>query len=232
MNLANKIFNPKFNNISFDNKLFSYDSLTNTKFPIKYAHNFIAIYINPLYQQILPIIEEDNFNLNNLKILLENEKLNPLVNIIIPLFIRILKCYNDNKDFVQYSQYFKCLSDFNIFPDFVQHNKMIKIFINFIDNFDDIYLLQGNNKIVSDIESCSYGILYIGLGGSDVINTSSVNLEIKLLNFMQKIAQSNNLGKISVLNLRNTLQKDFLNAFYEIQNYLDIYEIPLNQKNI
>ena len=109
---------------------------------------------------------------------------------------------------------------------------MIKIFINFIDNFDDIYLLQGNNKIVSDIESCSYGILYIGLGGSEVINTTSVNLEIKLLNFMQKIAQSNNLGKISVLNLRNTLQKDFLNAFYEIQNYLDIYEIPLNQKNI
>ncbi len=231
MNLANKIFNPKFNNISFDNKLFSYDSLTNTKFPIKYAHNFIAIYINPLYQQILPIIEEDNFNLNNLKILLENQKLNPLVNIIIPLFIRILKCYNDNKDYVEYSQYFKCLSDFNIFPDFVQHNKMIKIFINFIENFDDIYLLQGNNKIVSDIESCSYGILYIGLGGSDVINTTNVNLEIKLLNFMQKIAQSNNLGKISVLNLRNTLQKDFLNAFYEIQNYLDIHEFPLIQNN-
>lgn len=231
LNLANKIFNPKFNNISFDNKLFSYDSLTNTKFPIKYAHNFIAIYINPLYQQILPIIEEDNFNLNNLKILLENEKLNPLVNIIIPLFIRILKCYNDNKDYVEYSQYFKCLSDFNIFPDFVQHNKMIKIFINFIDNFDDIYLLQGNNKIVSEIESCAYGILYIGLGGSDVINTTSINLEIKLLNFMQKIAQSKNLGKISVLNLRNTLQKDFLNAFYEIQNYLDMHEFPLIENN-
>ena len=139
---------------------------------------------------------------------------------IIPLFIRILKCYNDNKDYVEYSQYFKCLSDFNIFPDFVQRTKMIKIFINFIDDFDDIFLLQGNNKIVSQIEECAFGILYIALGGSDSINITTDDIEIKLLNFMQVIAQSQNLGKISILNLRNTLQKDFLNTFYEIQNYI------------
>ena len=220
LNLANKIFNPKFNNISFDNKQFSYDNLTNTKFPIKYAYNFVSIYIIPLYKNILPLIEEDNFSLNNLKILLENERLNPLVYKIIPLFIRILKCYNDNKDYVEYSQYFKCLSDFNIFPDFVQRTKMIKIFINFIDDFDDIFLLQGNNKIVSQIEECAFGILYIALGGSDSINITTDDIEIKLLNFMQVIAQSQNLGKISILNLRNTLQKDFLNTFYEIQNYI------------
>ena len=218
--LANKIFNPKFNNISFDDKLFSYDQLINTKFPIKNAYNFIAIYVNPLYQNILPMIEEDSFNLNNFKILLENDRLNILANIIFPLFIRILKCYNDNKDYIEYSQYFKCLSDFNIFPDFVQRTKMIKIFINFIDDFDDIFLLQGNNKIISKIESCAYGLLYIGLGANDTGSIISDDFEIKLLNFIQRIAQSDNLGKISILNLKNTLQKDFLNAFYEIQSFI------------
>ena len=218
LNLANKIFNPKFNNTSYDDKLFSYDKLTNTKFPIKFGYNFVAIYINPLYQNILPVIEEDNFNLNNLKVLLENQRLSLISAKIIPLFIRILKSYNDNKDYIEYSQYFKCLSDFNIFPDFVQSTKMIKIFINFIDNFDEIFLLQGNNKIISSVENCAYGLLYIGIGGSDVGNMVNDNNEIKLLNFLQKIAQSENLGKISILNLRNTLQKDFLNSFYEIQN--------------
>ena len=219
--LSNKIFNPKFNNISFDDKLFSYDNLTNTKFPIKYGYNFIAIYFNPIYENILPIIEEGNFNLKNLKILLENERLNLISYKIIPLFVSILKCYNDNNNYIEYSQYFKCLSDFNIFPDFVQRTKMIKIFINFIDNFDENFVLKGNNKILSDVESCAYGLLYIGIAGNDYSgNTISGDNEIKILNLIQRIAQSDNLGKISIINLKNSLQKDFLNAFYQIQEFI------------
>ena len=226
--LSNKIFNPKFNSICFYDKLFSYDKLINTKFPIKYAYNFVAIYINPLYQNILPMIEDDSFNLNNFQILLENERLNYLAGIIIPLFVRILKSYNDNKEYIEYSQYFKFLSDFNIFPDFVQRTKMIKIFMNFIDDFDEVFLMSGNNKIISKIESCAFGILYIGIGGNDSIDVVGEGLEIKLLNFIQRIAQSDNLGKISILNLKNNLQKDFLNSFYEIQNYI----LGDNQDNI
>ena len=218
--LSNKIFNPKFNSISFSDKLFSYDKLINSKFSIKYAYNFIAIYINPLYQNILPMTEDDSYNLNNFKLLLENERLNNLANIIIPLFIRILKCYSDNKVNIEYSQYFRFLSDFKIFPDFVQRTKMIKIFINFIDNFDDEFLLYGNNKVISNIESCAYGILYIGIGGNDSVDIISPDFEIRLLNFIQRIAQSDVLGKISILNLKNNLQKDFLNSFYEIQSYI------------
>ena len=105
---------------------------------------------------------------------------------------------------------------------------MIKIFINFIDDFDDIFLFQGNNKVISKIESCAYGLLYIGLGGNDAGSIISEDFEIKLLNFVQRIAQSDNLGKISILNLKNTLQKDFLNAFYEIQSFI----LGDNQDNI
>ena len=125
--LSNKIFNPKFNNISFDDKLFSYDELINSQLKMKYANNFIINYLNPLYLNILPKIEEDNFTKDNLMIILKNEKLKYIVNKVFPLFIRILKYYNDNQEFIEYSHYFKCLSDFNIFPDFVQRKKMIAI---------------------------------------------------------------------------------------------------------
>ena len=94
--------------------------------------------------------------------------------------------------------------------------------------FDDVFLFQGNNKVISKIESCAYGLLYIGLGGNDAGSIISEDFEIKLLNFIQRIAQSDNLGKISILNLKNTLQKDFLNAFYEIQSFI----LGDNQDNI
>ena len=218
--LSNKIFNSKFNNISFDDKLFSFDGLINSPFQIKYANNFIITYLNPLYLNILPKLEEDNFSNDNLMRILKVEKIKYIVNKLIPLLIRIIKIYNDNKDYIEYSHYFKCLSDFNIFPDFVQRKKMIKIFINFIKDFDKIYLLQGNNKVVSEIKSCVYGIIYIGIFGEDSENLKHCEPEMKLFNFIYKIAQSQNLGKISILNIKNNLQKDFLNTLYEIHNYL------------
>ena len=218
--LSNKIYNPKFNNISFDDKLFSYDELFNSSFQIKYANNFIITYLNPLYLNILPKIEEDNFTMDNLMIILKNEKLKYIVNKVIPLFIRILKMYNDNKEYMQYSEFFKCLSDFNIFPDYVQRNKMIKIFINFIKDFDEKYLLLGNNKVLSEIKSCAYGILYIGIIGEDSEHINQSESENKLFNFINKLNQSNNLGKLSILNIKNSLQKDFLNTLFEIHEYL------------
>jgi len=218
--LSNKIFNPKFNNISFDDKQFSYDEIINSQLKMKYANNFIITYLNPLYLNILPKIEEDNFTIDNLMIILKNEKLKYIVNKVFPLFIRILKFYNDNNEFIEYSQYFKCLSDFNIFPDFVQRKKMIKIFINFIKDFDEIYLLQGNNKVLSEIKSCAYGIIYIGIIGEDQEQMVQTEPEIKLFNFIHKLFQSNNLGKISILNIKNNLQKDCLNLLYEIHEYL------------
>lgn len=218
--LSNKIFNPKFSNISFDDKVFSYEEIINSKILIKYVNNFIVNYLNPLYQNIFPNLEEDNFTIENLMAILQNEKIKYIVNKINPLFIRILKHYTDNKKFIEYSHYFKCLSDFNIFPDYIQKKKMIKIFINFIKDFDDIYLLRGNNKAVSDIKSCAYSIFYIGLGGEDNQNINNEELEIKLFNFIHKIGQSNNLGKISIVGIKNNLQKDFLNSLYEIHEYL------------
>ena len=107
------------------------------------------------------------------------------------------------------------------FPDFVQRTKMIKIFINFIDNFDENFLLKGNNKIISEVESCAYGLLYIGIAGNDYPgNIIFEDNEIKILNLIQRISQSDNLGKISIINLKNSLQKDFLNAFYQIQEFI------------
>ena len=223
---ANKIYNPKFNKISFDDKLFSYDELINSKCQIKYGFNFINTYLNPLYSNISLNLEEDNFTMDNLMIILKNEKLNYIANKIIPIFIRILKFYNDNKEYIEYFQYYKCLSEFNIFPDFVQRKKMIKIFINFIKDFDNTYLLKGNNKVVSEVKSCAYGILLIGLDIEDSGDIKSNDLEIKLFNYIHKIAQSENLGKISIINIKNNLQKDFLKSLNEIHDYL------FNDKNI
>ena len=223
---ANKIYNPKFNKISFDDKLFSYDELINSKCQIKYGFNFINTYLNPLYSNISLNLEEDNFTMDNLMIILKNEKLKYIANKIIPLFIRILKFYNDNKEYIEYFQYYKCLSEFNIFPDFVQRKKMIKIFINFIKDFDNTYLLKGNNKVVSEVKSCAYGILLIGLDIEDSGDIKSNDLEIKLFNYIHKIAQSENLGKISIINIKNNLQKDFLKSLNEIHDYL------FNDKNI
>ena len=223
---ANKIYNPKFNKISFDDKLFSYDELINSKCQIKYGFNFINEYLNPLYSNISSNLEEDNFTMDNLMIILKNEKLKYIANKIIPLFIRILKFYNDNKEYIEYFQYYKCLSEFNIFPDFVQRKKMIKIFINFIKDFDNTYLLKGNNKVVSEVKSCAYGILLIGLDIEDSGDIKSNDLEIKLFNYIHKIAQSENLGKISIINIKNNLQKDFLKSLNEIHDYL------FNDKNI
>ena len=76
---SNKIYNPKFNKISFDDKLFSYDELINSKFQIKYGYNFINKYLIPLYSNILPNLEEDNFTMDNLMIILKNEKLKYIV---------------------------------------------------------------------------------------------------------------------------------------------------------
>ena len=223
---ANKIYNPKFNKISFDDKLFSYDELINSKCQIKYGFNFINEYLNPLYSNISLNLEEDNFTMDNLMIILKKEKLNYIANKIIPIFIRILKFYNDNKEYIEYFQYYKCLSEFNIFPDFVQRKKMIKIFINFIKDFDNTYLLKGNNKVVSEVKSCAYGILLIGLDIEDSGDIKSNDLEIKLFNYIHKIAQSENLGKISIINIKNNLQKDFLKSLNEIHDYL------FNDKNI
>ena len=103
---------------------------------------------------------------------------------------------------------------------------MIKIFINFIKDFDNVFLLQGNNKVVSDVKSCAYGILLIGLDSEGIENIKTNELEIKLFNYIHKIAQSNNLGKISIINIKNNLQKDFLKALNEIYDYL------FNDKNI
>ena len=229
--LSNKIFNPKFNNISFDDKLFSYDELINSQLKMKYANNFIINYLNPLYLNILPKIEEDNFTKDNLMIILKNEKLKYIVNKVFPLFIRILKYYNDNQEFIEYSHYFKCLSDFNIFPDFVQRKKMIKIFINFIKDFDEIYLLQGNNKVLSEIKTCAYGIIYIGIIGEDQEQMVQTEPEIKLFNFIHKLFQSSNLGKISILNIKNNLQKDCLNLLYEIhENLVGEKNYKLNER--
>ena len=216
--LANKIYNPKFSNISFSDKLFSYDDLTNGEYPIKFAFTFVEFYIKPLYQNILPFMESDNLDMNNINNLIENETTGPFIEKVISLFIRLLKCYTDNKDYVDYSQYFKFLSDFGIFPEMVQRTKMIKIFINFIENFDELFLLHGNNKVVLDIEACAQAILYIGVGSSDM--NDICNLEYSLLNFFQKIAQSNKLGKICVDNFQNSLQKDFLNLFYALKKQI------------
>ena len=223
---ANKIYNPKFNKISFDDKLFSYDELINSKCQIKYGFNFINEYLNPLYSNISSNLEEANFTMDNLMIILKNEKLKYIANKIIPIFIRILKFYNDNKEYIEYFQYYKCLNEFNIFPDFVQRKKMIKIFINFIKDFDNTYLLKGNNKVVSEVKSCAYGILLIGLDIEDSGDIKSNDLEIKLFNYIHKIAQSENLGKISIINIKNNLQKDFLKSLNEIHDYL------FNDKNI
>ena len=56
---------------------------------------------------------------DNIVRILKVEKIKYIVSKLIPLLIRIIKIYNDNKEFNEYLQYFKCLSVFNIFPDFV-----------------------------------------------------------------------------------------------------------------
>ena len=197
--LANKIYNPQFNSISYENKSFPIEILTMSEFPIKYANAFIDNYVIPLYTDIKTFVEEESFTFENLNLLFDSMK--NYINKIISLLIRVLKVYSDGKDYIDYNQYFKFLCDFEIFPDLISRTRMIKIFIHFIDNFDREYVIKGNNKILLTLERCAKAILFIGIGGSDKKNNKSDSNEvlINLIYFLQRMGQTQGIKNVSLI---------------------------------
>ena len=226
--LSNKIYNPQFNSISFENKYFTIENLINTEFPIKYSIDFINNFILPLYNDIRSFIEEENFSLENLNLLFESiqNDINKIVNIL----IRILKIYSDEKNYIDYFQYFKMLSEFEIFPNLISKTKMIKIFIHFIENFDDVYLIKGNNKIYLSLDRCAKAILFIGIQYNNNNNEIESNeILVKLFYFLQKMIQTNGLKNVSLKSGNVSIQKDFKKVVDELSN--KIANIHSNKEN-
>ena len=226
--LTNKIYNPQFNSISFENKYFTIENLINTEFPIKYSIDFINNFILPLYNDIRSFIEEENFSLENLNLLFESiqNDINKIVNIL----IRILKIYSDEKNYIDYFQYFKMLSEFEIFPNLISKTKMIKIFIHFIENFDDVYLIKGNNKIYLSLDRCAKAILFIGIQYNNNNNEIESNeILVKLFYFLQKMIQTNGLKNVSLKSGNVSIQKDFKKLVDELSN--KIANIHSNKEN-
>ena len=226
--LSNKIYNPLFNSISFENKYFSIENIINTEFPIKYSIDFINNFIIPLYNDIRTFIEEENFSLENLNLLFESIKND--INKITIILIRILKVYSDGKNYIDYFQYFKLLSEFEIFPNLISKTKMIKVFIHFIENFDDEYLIKGNNKIFLSLNRCAKAILFIGIQKN--INNNEIEsneILVKLVYFLQKMLQTKGLKNISLKSGNVSIQKDFKKLVDDISN--KIAKIHSNKEN-
>ena len=218
--LSNKIYNPQFNSISFENKYFPIENLINTEFPIKYSIDFINNFILPLYNDIRSFIEEENFSLENLNLLFESIKND--INKITNLLIRILKIYSDDKNYIDYFQYFKMLSDFEIFPNLISKTKMIKIFIHFIENFDEEYLIKGNNKIYLSLNRCAKAILFIGIQNDKNNNGIESNeILVKLFYFLQRIGQTKGFKNISLKSGNVSIQRDFKKLIDEICNKIN-----------
>ncbi len=229
--LANKIYNPQFNSISYENKSFPIEILIMSEFPIKYANAFIENYVIPLYTDIRTLVEEESFTLKNLNFLLESMK--NYTNKIISLLIRIIKVYSDGKDYVDYNQYFKLLTDFEIFPDLISRTRMIKIFIHFIDNFDREYVIKGNNKILLTLERCAKAILFIGIGGSDKKNNKSDSNEvlINLIYFLQRMGQTQGIKNVSLISGNISTQRDFIKYVENLKNKIIPSNYNMEEKN-
>ena len=229
--LANKIYNPQFNSISYENKSFPIEILTMSEFPIKYANAFIDNYVIPLYTDIKTFVEEESFTFENLNLLFDSMK--NYINKIISLLIRILKVYSDGKDYIDYNQYFKFLCDFEIFPDLISRTRMIKIFIHFIDNFDREYVIKGNNKILLTLERCAKAILFIGIGGSDKKNNKSDSNEVlvNLIYFLQRMGQTQGIKNVSLISGNISTQRDFIKYVENLKNKIIPSNYNTEEKN-
>lgn len=215
--LSNKLYNPQYNSISYDNKSFSIDYLTQDEFPIKYAFCFIENYISPLYTDLQNFIEEESFSYENLTVLFSSSPVNKFVKSIIPCLINILKVYTDGKNIITYNQYFKMLCDFEIFPDLISRTRMIKIFINFIDNFDKDYIITGNNKISLSVDRCANAILFIAVGLLENQNVKIDNgdLLIKMIYFVQRMIQTKGLEIVTKKSGIIKISREFIKVFNE-----------------
>lgn len=228
--LSNKIYNPMFNSISYDNKQFSVDALASTPFPIKYAFSFIENYISPLYTDIKDFIEEEAISFENLNVLFSDNELNTFVNKIKPSLIDIIKIYTDGKNVIGYNEYFKLLSDFEIFPDLLTRTKMIRIFINFIDNFEREYIIKGDNKVVLDVNKCVYAIMFIALSGKGIIDNNgdlTLNLLEQMVYFIQRMIQTPGLGKVTIKAGSSKIANTFIKVFNEYKAKVKQREIML-----
>jgi hypothetical protein len=107
---------------------------------------------------------------------------------------------------------------------------MIKIFIHFIENFDDVYLIKGNNKIYLSLDRCAKAILFIGIQYNNNNNEIESNeILVKLFYFLQKMIQTNGLKNVSLKSGNVSIQKDFKKLVDELSN--KIANIHSNKEN-
>lgn len=226
---SNKIYNPAFNSLSYSDKVFCFDDLTSTSMPLKFVYCFMENYINPLYLRVKSTVEEETFNISKLSFLFDTENVKFIVEKITPILESIIKVYTDGKDAVNYNTYLKILSDFDIFPALIQRNKMNKIFISFVDNFDETFLMQGNSKVEMSVINCSHALLFIGIIGNESLKNGNLEVDIKLMNFIHRMGQSDKLGKLSIESGKTKIQRDFINCYFVLRNaILDNYKQDAN----
>ena len=163
-----------------------------------------------------------NKSYENLEVIFSADPVKKFISNITNGLVSILKLYADGRNTITYNEYFKVLSDFEIFPDLVTRTKMIKIFINFINDFDKEFIIKSNNKVFLSIDKCAYAILFIALGSGENTNIKIDNGEIiiRIMNFIQRMIQTNGLEKITIKSGKPKIGKDFIKmfSFYKNQN--------------
>ena len=107
------------------------------------------------------------------------------------------------------------LCDFEIFPDLISRTRMIKIFLNFIDNFDKDYIITGNNKIALSVDRCANAILFIAVGLVENQNVKIDNGELlrKIIYFVQRMIQTKGLEIVTKKSGIIKISREFIKVF-------------------
>jgi hypothetical protein len=84
--------------------------------------------------------------------------------------------------------------EFDIFPDLVSKSKLQTVFINFIEDFDSLHVLPGDQSFRLNFEKFIGVVIYIAIGAK---LGEEVDAFKRILYFIQKMIQSKGLGSLT-----------------------------------
>jgi hypothetical protein len=163
---------------------------------------FVFKYIIPSYNFIKPLIDKDSYDPLMLDKILNDKFINKFLKQINQVLCKIFKIYTDNKHKMALNEFVKFLTDFEIFPDLIHKGKVIHLFLNFVKDFDKIYVIEGNPKFAIDFDSFIEVLIFIALNSiisSDSDSGNDLDLYKKILHFFQRMAQSKGVKIIVTL---------------------------------
>jgi hypothetical protein len=200
--ISNKLFNPKYNSANFESlKDCNLDILLNgdSKTLQQYFELFIGNYIRPCYNEIKPFIEKESYDLLLLDKVLKDNYINEFFQNINLVLYKMFKVYTEQKDKMCLNEFYKFVNDFEIFPDLIAKPKVIHLFINFVNDFDQNNVIEGNPDFSIEFDSFIGILIFIAVGsklGSDT--GSDLDLLRRILHFFQRMVQSKGLKNVVI----------------------------------